>query len=103
MPLTIEFIRASVAAGAYGLSLHADDERLADGLTVLEVEEALASAEMLEEYPDDPRGPSCLVLGFTGGQPVHVVCGLTRQGRMLVITVYRPLPPKWKDPRTRNR
>jgi hypothetical protein len=103
MPLTVEFIRESVALGAYELSLHADDERLADGLTVRDVEEALASAEMLEEYPDDPRGPSCLVLGFTGGQPVHVVCGLTRQARLAVITVYRPLPPKWKDPWTRNR
>ena len=57
----------------------------------------------LEDYPDDPRGHSCLVLGHTGGQPVHVVCGLTRQGRLLLITVHRPLPPKWRDARTRER
>lgn len=69
MPLTVELIRASVASGAYELSLHADDERLADGLTVREVEEVLASAELLEDYPDDPRGHSCLVLGHTGASP----------------------------------
>ena len=103
MPLSVEFIRDSVGSGAYGLSVHADDERLADGLTVREVEEALVSAELLEDYPDDPRGHSCLVLGYTGGQPVHVVCGLSRQGRAIVITVYRPRLPKWKDERTRNR
>ena len=103
MPLTVTLIRESVASGAYELSLHADDERLADQLTMDELEEVLASAELLEDYPDDPRGHSCLVLGHTGGRPVHVVCGLTRQGRLLVITVYLPSPPKWKDPRTRNR
>ena len=103
MPLSVEFIRESVSSEAYELSLHADDERLADGLTVREVEEVLASAELLEDYPDDPRGRSCLVLGRTGRKSVHVVCGLTRQGRLLVITVYRPSLPKWKDARTRNR
>jgi len=103
MALNAKFIRESASTGAYELSLHADDERLADGLTVLEVEEVLASAELLEDYAADPRGHSCLVLGYTRGQPVHVVCGLTRQGRLIVITVYRPSLPKWKDPRSRNR
>jgi hypothetical protein len=103
MRLDGQFIRQSAATGAYELSLHADDERLADDLTVDEVEEVLASAELLEDYPDDPRGHSCLILGYTQGQPVHVVCGLTPQGRVIVITVYRPSPLKWRDPRTRNR
>jgi len=83
--------------------LHADDERLQDGLTITELEEALASAEVLEDYPDDPRGPSCLGLGFASGQPLHIVCGLTRQGTLILITVYRPLMPKWRDERTRSR
>ena len=41
MALNAKFIRESASTGAYELSLHADDERLADGLTVLEVEEVL--------------------------------------------------------------
>ncbi|MBI3952060.1 MAG: DUF4258 domain-containing protein [Acidobacteria bacterium] len=103
MTLTIEFIRQSAALGRYELSLHADDERLEEGLTVNHIEETLRSAELLEDYPDDPRGHSCLVLGYAGGQPVHLVCGLTKQGRLIIITVYRPTMPKWKDERTRNR
>jgi len=103
MPLDVQFIRESIASGAYALSLHADDERLADGLTVAEVEGALSAPELLEDYPDDPRGHSCLVLGYTGGLPVHVVCGQTRQDRLVLITVYRPQLPKWKDECTRNR
>ena len=101
--LTGAFIRRSVAAGAYEISLHADDERLADGLTVDDLEQVLASSEVIEDYADDPRGSSCLVLGFEHGEPVHAVCGLTRQQRLIVITVYRPRPPKWMDARTRAR
>jgi hypothetical protein len=82
--------------------LHADQERLEDGLTIEEMEEALCSAEVLENYRDDPRGHSCLVLGFTGSQPVHLVCGRTKQGKVILITVYRPKMPKWKDERSRN-
>jgi len=101
--LTVEFIRLSVAPGAYELSLHADDERLNDALTMADLEEVLRAPELLEDYPDDPRGHSCLVLGYASGQPVHVVCGMTRQHKLFLITVYRPKMPKWRDERTRNR
>lgn len=101
--LTIEFIRQSAAASKYEFSLHADDERLNDALTVVDVETVLQAVELLEDYPDDPRGHSCLVLGYTGGDPVHIVCGMTRQHKLFLITVYRPRMPKWKDERTRNR
>jgi hypothetical protein len=101
--LTIEFIRQSVLLGQYEVSMHADEERLEDGLTILELEEALRSGEVLEDYPEDPRGHSCLVLGHASGQPVHFVCGRRRQDRLILITVYRPGMPKWRDERNRNR
>ena len=103
MALTIQFIHQSATLDDFELSLHADDERLADGLTTNQLEEALKSAELLEDYPNDPRGHSCLVLGYVGDGPVHVVCGLTRQQRLYVITVYRRAMPKWRDERTRNK
>jgi hypothetical protein len=100
--LTIDFIRQSVLVGNYEISLHADEERLEDALTIQELEQALGSAQLLEDYPEDPRGHSCLVLGFSKGQPVHFVCGRTRQGKLILVTVYRPRMPKWKDERNRN-
>lgn len=101
--LTIALIRQSAATGAYELSLHADEERLDENLTVAELEDVLRSAELLEDYPNDPRGHSCLALGYVGGRPVHVVCGLTKQDKVILITVYVPAMPKWSDERTRNR
>lgn len=63
---------------------------------------ALATGEVLEDYPDDPRGPSALVLGYTvHREPLHAVCAFDPGGTLLIITVYKPEPPKWVDERTR--
>jgi len=103
MPLTSEFIHKEVESQIYIISLHADDERLADGLTIVEVEVALTNCEVIEQYPEDRRGESCLVIGFVGDKPIHFVCGKNRAGHLVLITVYIPSMPKWKDPYTRNR
>jgi hypothetical protein len=104
MSITPDFIRADVVAQSYEISLHADDERLADGLTISQLEHALLSCEIIEHYADDPRGESCLVVGFTPeAAPVHVVCGKNRLGHLILVTVYIPTMPKWRDPHTRNR
>jgi hypothetical protein len=104
MNVTNDFIRSEIESQNYELSLHADDERVADGLTIAQLEFVLSNCEILEQYPDDPRGESRLVLGLTpSGIPVHVVCGMSRGGRLILITVYIPSMSKWKDPHTRNR
>jgi len=103
MPLTSDFISAAVKSQAYQISLHADEERLADGLVVEELESALAACQIIEQYPEDRRGESCLALGFVGTKPVHFVCGKNHAGHLVLITVYIPTMPKWKDPYTRSR
>ena len=105
--MTIDEIKQLVRAGRYEVSLHAQQERLEDDLDINEIETALLRGELIEEYPNDPRGPSCLVGGLAGGKPVHVVLGwATRKSQteriLRVITVYIPRLPKWKDLRTRG-
>jgi hypothetical protein len=100
-------IRQLIRQGAYEFSMHAQLERLAEELDVTEVEEAIAQGEILESYPHDPRGESCLMVGYTGTKPIHAVLGWAKvrgtERRILrVITVYIPQPPKWSDPRTRR-
>jgi len=87
-----------VTAQRYRYSRHGDKERQHDGLSLLEVEEALLSGRILEQYPDTGRGESCLVAGFSDdGKPVHIVCGRSDDW-MVVVTVYIPTPPKFKTP-----
>lgn len=100
--ITVEFIREKVEQREFLLSFHAHQERQEEGITVAQIREALSGAEILERYPEDPRGPSCLTLGFSKGQPIHVVCGRSKTDWLLIITVYLPREPKWRDPRTRR-
>jgi len=101
-------IQRLLREGRYEISFHAQQERLEENLDVLQIEEAIVGqGEILEEYPNDPRGESCLLLGFVGRQPVHVVVGWARRQQegqkvLRVITVYRPTLPKWIDPKTRG-
>lgn len=93
-------IRDLIRSGQYEFSKHAEREREADEITVAEFEDALAHCETIEDYPNDPRGPSSLVLGFSGKRPIHAVCALkTDPSEVLIITVYDPSkrPEKWTE------
>lgn len=95
--MDIAAIKICVRTDQYLYSLHADQERKADNLTLAKVEQALLDGRILEHYPDTGRGESCLVLGFAGDTPIHVVCGW-RGEKVLLITVYIPRSPKFSDP-----
>jgi hypothetical protein len=99
--MNIDQIKKGVRQNQYVYSLHADIERKTDELTFAQVEEALLSGQILEQYADTGRGESCLVVGFSGTTPIHIVCGW-RGDRIAVITVYVPRPPKFIDPWTRK-
>ena len=105
--MNLDEIRQLVREGKYEVSLHAQQERLEDDLDVAQIETAIMEGEIIEEYPDDPRGSSCLVAGHAAARPVHVVLAWARRKapdeRILrVVTVYIPRSPKWRDYRTRG-
>ena len=63
-------IQIAFHLGRYGISRHATARMLRRGIRTDEIEETVATAEVIEEYPDDKYGPSILLLGFTrGGRP----------------------------------
>ena len=101
-------IQRLLRSGQYEVSFHAQQERLEEDLDLIQIEAAIIEhGELLEEYPDDPRGESCLVLGFVGNRPLHAVLGWAAmkgeaQKMLRLITVYAPTAPKWTDPRTRG-
>ena len=56
----IEHIKELIRSGKYRLTLHAEVERDADHISMVEMEEALKGnkCELIEDYPKDPRGHS---------------------------------------------
>ena len=102
---SIQLVRQADRSGVYRLTDHAERERETDAISVREIEEAFGSenSELLEDYPDDPRGPSALFLGFTGdGSPVHAVVGLSMVDLVVFVTFYRPRVELWYDWRRRT-
>lgn len=99
---TIDRIKAIARTGAVDLTLHAKRELANDGFTTDDLLAAIDTAVLLEDYPDDRRGASCLIYGKAkDGRPLHVVV-TTSTPRVVVITVYEPKPPKWTTPTQRG-
>jgi len=73
-------------------SRHALDQSIRRDISVGELEEALVgNIEIIEDYPDDKYGPSCLVLGYTSsGRALHVPCSYPSRPILKVITIYEP-------------
>jgi hypothetical protein len=96
-------IRSAVAGNRWALSSHARERAGKRRIGDQELVDILANGEVLEDYPEDPRGPSALVLGRTSdGRALHAVCAFDPGGTLLVITVYEPELPWWVDERTRT-
>jgi len=99
----LEDIRIRIEKQEYYFTLHAADRMIERHISVREVEEAMLSdlAEIIEDYPEDVRGSSCLVLGMTkGGRPIHVQ--ITYPPEIAVVTVYEPRAEEWMDWRKRT-
>jgi Domain of unknown function (DUF4258) len=99
----IEAIREKTASGAFEFSEHAVDQSILRQIAVHEVAEAIAGGEVIEDYPHDKYGPSCLILGFANsGRPIHVQCSYPSGPRVKVITTYEPDSEHWIDYRNRR-
>ena len=99
----INDIRAKFARDQFEFSRHAVDQSIMRGIEVREVREAVATASVIEDYPADKYGPSCLLMGYTGvGRPLHIQTSYASRPLVKVITVYEPDPTLWDDHKRRK-
>ena len=71
-------------------------------ISAADVRKAIEEGETIEDYPEDTRGRSCLILGRgRDGRPIHIVCA-PKDEYLAIITAYIPDEAQWsKDFRTR--
>ena len=100
----VDEIRNRIARQEYEFSKHAVDQSIVRDISVNELEWALSNqSELIEDYPDDKYGPSCLILGFTdNGRPLHIQCSYPERPLIKIITLYEPVPELWVDFRIRK-
>ncbi len=64
-------------------------------ITTVDVRTVLFEGQVIENYPEDNRGHSALLLGRgAGGRAIHVVCS-PKDDYLAVITAYLPEPDVW--------
>ena len=102
--MMIEQIRRKIRRRQYEFSKHAVDQSIIRGISVGELEEAISGeSEIIEDYPEDKYGPTCLILGFTrAGRPLHVQCSYPSRRVLKIVTLYEPDPNLWVDFRIRK-
>jgi hypothetical protein len=99
----LDQLRSNVRANQFEFSKHAVDQTILRHITVEELEEAIVGGEIIEDYPDDKYGPSCLIFGLTrAGRALHVQCSYPSRDLVKIITVYEPDPGYWVDFKVRR-
>ena len=94
----IDEIREKIEAGQFEFSKHAVDQSIIRRMSVKETQELFSNAEVIEDYPEDKYGPSCLILGKTReGRPLHIQCSYPSRPLIKIITLYEPDPDLWID------
>ena len=92
--ILMQTIRALILSGDFVMTEHFTDRCRERGLASAAVVQDTAQGHIIENYPDDPRGPSCLILTKSGTYTLHVVVGASHV-EIIMITAYSPNPGQW--------
>jgi hypothetical protein len=66
-------------------------------ISTAEIRQVIEQGEIIEDYPEDARGHSCLLLGRgEANRPLHVVCA-HKEDYLAIITAYIPGEKEWAD------
>jgi hypothetical protein len=97
---TLDDIVRLINHGEVQISAHGYDELAADNIFVRDIVSQVATAVLIEDYPEYHKGPAVLVLQLdTDGNPIHVVWGIPKGATSpaVLVTAYRPDPARWSD------
>lgn len=92
-------IQHQFVRGEWVYTKHAVDRAIERGIWSYEVDEAIRTGEIIEDYPNDKYRPSCLILGWTKKRrPLHLQVSYAHPGEKIkVITLYVPDLKEWKE------
>ena len=66
-------------------------------ISIEDVKVVIEKGEIIEDYPDNARGHSCLIFGYSKEKrPIHVVCS-PKENYLAIITAYIPDHQQWDE------
>jgi hypothetical protein len=95
-----------ILEGDVRISEHGYDELVDDHIAVRDIINGVANAEVVEEYPEYPKGAALLLLLRDQDEfPVHVVWGIPKgfNRPAVLVTAYRPDPERWEEDFSRRK
>ena len=97
-------IRNKINSNEFEFSRHATDQSVLRNIKVEEIRQAFLNGEIIEDYPDDKYGPSCLILGYTNNnRALHIQCSYPFRSLIKIITIYEPSAQEWIDDKKRRK
>lgn len=93
----IENVKAKIRSGKHRFTFHALERCAERSISPQEITQAIYSGEIIEYYPEDKYGASCLILGINEkGRILHVQSSIEP---VWVITAYDPTltPEEWEN------
>jgi len=89
----LERTRYAILCGEYDLTRHAIDEMAEDGLSISDIENAIATGEITKIESDDPRSSRYTIIGLAEDRKreVGIVGRFTETDIYLIVTVYEIL------------
>jgi len=83
------------------ISNHAGARMFERGVSADDLISLITNGEIIEEYHDDYRCPTVLMLGQTRGIPHHIVVAICKD-RLIIVTVYLPNEDEWINSKRRK-
>lgn len=83
-------MRECVRTRQYVMTLHAEEEKEADGLTIVDVEHCILTGEITERQKDKAMAEwKYRIAGNTySGHAMELICKISPTGKLVIITVY---------------
>jgi len=101
--MMIKDIQERLRRGDCRFTIHAFERCIERDISPNHIKDAILSGEIIEDYPEDKYGASCLVYGVTkAGKILHLQCSLDP---VWIITAYDPTlePTEWEENFKRRR
>ena len=97
---SIDEIRQKITDELFEFSKHALDQSISRDILLQEIREAIINAVVIEDYPTDKYGPSCLLCGVTQAwRTIHY----HSRPILKIITLYEPDRLRWNYDFTKRR
>lgn len=96
--MDIGLIANLAKAEKFAVKKHAALRMRQRSISVDNIQQALISGKIIEVYKEDYPLPSCLLLGYSGQRPLHIVTAVDKEDNMLwIITAYEPTEDEWLE------